>query len=52
MKEKAGKAEESTFPNAPGTVGVGGCADSVSWDGETPAAGDEEIRDASLGTAL
>jgi hypothetical protein len=54
MKEKAGRAEESTLPKAPGNVGVGGCADSVSWDGETSATKNEGIaaNPASLGTAL
>jgi hypothetical protein len=53
MKEKAGKADESTLPKDPGTVGEGGCADSVSWEGDTPVTRDEGIaaNPASLGTA-
>jgi hypothetical protein len=43
MKEKAGNADESTMPKELGTAGVGGCADSASWDGETSATSAEGI---------
>jgi hypothetical protein len=54
MKEKAGNADESTLPKEPGTVGVGGCAELASCDGETSSPSDEGMaaNPASLGAEL
>ena len=39
MKEKAGMAEESTKPNAPGTVGAGGWVVRRGWGSDSRDAG-------------
>ena len=51
--EKAGMAEESTTPKAPGTAGAGGCGDCASCTGGTSAGNEKGIarNPSSLGTA-